>query len=152
MLTFPATPVNGPLRGPRVSCCVSIALALCLAMAGTLTPSPRSGGGTRDRDRAVRLTRSGPFRFDSPDAILHSHEETKPDAAFSSLVIGQHPSAPNLSAASDAPHTAGVADTPAAGVLPLPGADAAAGLPPSPDPGPAPPSARPPARAPPFAA
>lgn len=142
----------GPLRGVRVSCRVSIALAVCLAMAGTLSVSSRPGAGTRDRDRVLRLTRSGSCRFDSPDAILHSHEETKPDAAFSSLVVGQQPSATDLSAAPDAPHAVGVADTRALAAPPGPGAGSAFGLPTSPHPGASPPSARPPGRAPPFTA
>jgi hypothetical protein len=142
----------GPFRGVRVSCRAIIAVALCLATAGTFNVSPRPGAGTRDRDRVVRLTRSGAFRFDSPDAIPHSHEAIDPDAAFSSLVVGQTAGPTARYAAADAPHATAVAIVPSVGALPGPGASSAFDRPPSPEPGASPPGARPPARAPPFTA
>ena len=150
-----ASSVSGTLRGVSVSvsCSVSIVLALCLVVAGPLSQASAPGAGTRDRDRVARLTRSGSSRFDSPEAILHSHEETKPDVESSSLVVGeQYPSVTADSVAADPPHAVAVADTHSLGALLGPGAAAAVRLATSPTPGASPPSARPPGRAPPVTA
>lgn len=138
-----------PLGLVRVSCRVSIALVLCVTMAGTL--SLWSLPAASLRDRVVRLTRAGCFRFDSPDAILHGHQETNPDAALSSLVVGHPQGAADPSVAPDAPHAARVTDSRTVGE-PDPGASTAFGLPPLPASGASPPSARPPGRAPPLTA
>lgn len=67
----------------------TVAVAMCIATAAALGYSaPRPGASARDRDLAVRLTRSGPQRLDAPEAIPHSHETTEPDVVFSSLALG----------------------------------------------------------------
>jgi hypothetical protein len=141
--------MRGLLSGVRVSCRVSIALALCLAMAGSLGVSSRPAS-TKDRDRVVRLTRSGSFRFDSPDAVPHSHEQTQPDAAFSSLVVGPPQSATATSVAPVAPGAVVAAVIRTIDALACPGGSSTLGYPSSLEPGASPPSARPPGRAPPF--
>jgi len=146
---FSGYPVPVPLRGASVRCRVSIVLALCLAMAGPQSLSSRPGAGTKDRDRVARLTRTGSFRFDSPEAILHGHEEIKPDAAFVGLVVGQPPSATAPGAAPDTPHAVAVARTRTLGALAGPGEFSAFGLAVSLEPYASSPSARPPGRAPP---
>lgn len=75
-------------RGVRFASRASVAVAVCIATVAALGFSaPRGGDATRDRDLAVRLTRSGPQRLDAPDALHHSHEETEPDSIHSSLVL-----------------------------------------------------------------
>lgn len=78
------------LSAHRVAARATVAVALCLATAAALGLVPqRDRDSGRDRDLAVRLTRSGPIRLDAHESLPHSHEETEPAKAFSGLVVGQ---------------------------------------------------------------
>jgi hypothetical protein len=58
---------------PRVTALVAILTALVTASG--LAPA-RTGPAGRDRDRVLRVSRTGPQRLESPDGPIHCHEET----------------------------------------------------------------------------
>jgi hypothetical protein len=63
------------MRLPLPRATALVAILTVLVAAGGFTP-PRTGPPGRERDRAVRITRSGPQRLDAPDGPIHCHEET----------------------------------------------------------------------------
>lgn len=69
---------------PRVTALVAIIATLAAACA-TIVPRTISAHG-RERDRAIRTTRTGAQRLDAGDGAIHSHEET--DSTHSSTAVG----------------------------------------------------------------
>jgi hypothetical protein len=68
----------------RVTALVAIISALVTACAATV-PRPLSTHG-RDRDRAVRTTRSGAQRLDAGDGAAHGHDEAETTLASTARV------------------------------------------------------------------
>jgi hypothetical protein len=69
---------------PRATALFALLLAALVAAGAVM--SARTG--PPGRDRAVRVTRAGAQRLDSPDGPVHGHEESDPLQASAADVIG----------------------------------------------------------------